>query len=75
MVNDSELLATAKLTSKGQITIPKKVREILKLDEGDMVLFYLDKNKNIKVSNIKNCKVAPDIDSVQAVVKRGKNNE
>jgi len=29
----------ARLSSKGQITIPKSVREALKLEEGDEVLF------------------------------------
>ncbi|MGH3103254.1 MAG: AbrB/MazE/SpoVT family DNA-binding domain-containing protein [Gaiellaceae bacterium] len=30
---------SARLTSKGQITIPKPVRDALKLKEGDQVLF------------------------------------
>lgn len=75
MKNNNELLASAKLTSKGQITIPKKVREVLKLDEGDMVLFYLDESKNVKLSNIKDCKVEPDTNSNRVEVKRGENNE
>ncbi|HEY8778111.1 MAG TPA: type II toxin-antitoxin system PrlF family antitoxin, partial [Gaiellaceae bacterium] len=29
----------ARITSKGQITIPKSVREALKLTEGDQVVF------------------------------------
>jgi len=32
---------SARLTSKGQITIPKPVRDALKLKEGDQVLFRL----------------------------------
>ena len=75
MKNNNELLASAKLTSKGQITIPKKVREALKLDEGDMVLFYLDESKNVKLSNIKDCKVEPDTNSNRVDVKRGEINE
>jgi AbrB family looped-hinge helix DNA binding protein len=31
----------ARLSSKGQITIPKSVREALKLQEGDQVVFRL----------------------------------
>ncbi len=32
----------AKVTSKGQVTIPQSVREHLKLETGDIVDFYLD---------------------------------
>lgn len=74
-MKNNEPLATAKLTSKGQITIPKKVRTELKLEEGDSLLFYLDENKNIKIANMKDCKVEPNEKSKQVVVKRGKNNE
>lgn len=71
----NEPLATAKLTSKGQITIPKKVRTELKLEEGESLLFYLDENKNIKIANMKDCKVEPEKNKQQVVVKRGKKNE
>lgn len=73
MKGKNELLASAKLTSKGQITIPKIVRETLNIEEGDSVIFYLDKNKNIKISNRKDCKVTSDNDKEQVVVKRGNN--
>lgn len=71
MKEKNELLASAKLTSKGQITIPKIVRETLSIEEGDSVIFYLDEKKNIKISNRKDCKVTPDSDKEQVVVKRG----
>ncbi|ERG67982.1 AbrB/MazE/SpoVT family DNA-binding domain-containing protein [Exiguobacterium chiriqhucha] len=29
----------AKLTSKGQITVPKKIRSLLQVDEGDRIAF------------------------------------
>ena len=35
MEEKNELLASAKLTSKGQITIPKIVRETLNIEEGE----------------------------------------
>ncbi len=35
-----EKLAEARITSKGQVTIPKKVQRILGLSQGDFVLFY-----------------------------------
>lgn len=71
MEEKNELLASAKLTSKGQITIPKIVRETLNIEEGDSVIFYLDKKKDIKISNRKDCKVTPDSDKEQVLVKRG----
>lgn len=75
MNKDNELLATAKITSKGQITIPKIVRNTLELEEGDLVLFYVDKKNNIKIVNRKDCIVQPDKNVQQVVVKRGNNNE
>ena len=36
------LTVTATLTSKGQVTIPKAVREALGLEEGDQVRFEVD---------------------------------
>lgn len=35
----------AKLTSKGQITVPRDIREKLKLKQGDKVLFMEDDGK------------------------------
>ena len=75
MNKDNELLATAKITSKGQITIPKIVRNILELEEGDSVLFYVDERNNVKIVNKKDCTVHPDKNVEQLVVKRGNNNE
>ncbi len=37
----------AKITSKGQITIPIQIRKKLKLKEGDKVFFYEEKGKII----------------------------
>ena len=71
MKNNNELLDTAKLTSKGQITIPKQIRDLLNLEQGDSVVFYVDDNKNIKIANKKDCTVLPDENSKQVVVKRG----
>ena len=35
------------LTQKGQVTIPKNVREALGLDQGDEVIFEVDKERAI----------------------------
>jgi AbrB family looped-hinge helix DNA binding protein len=37
-------LSTAKITSKGQITLPKKVRSFLEVASGDTVIFDLQDN-------------------------------
>ena len=50
-------LYKAKISSKGQIVIPKKIREQLKLKEGDEVLIYLIEDgiviKKKKKANLK----------------------
>lgn len=70
-MKNNDLLASAKLTSKGQITIPKVIREKLKLDEGNLVVFYEDENNNVKMLNKNNCKIIPDNKSESSIVKRG----
>lgn len=42
-------MASATITSKGQVTIPKKIRDYLKLDTGSKVDFVIDENKEVKV--------------------------
>lgn len=39
--------STAKITSKGQITIPKSVRDALELNEGDEVLFRVERSRAV----------------------------
>ena len=38
------ILETAKITSKGQVTIPNEVRKILHLKKGATIAFGIDKN-------------------------------
>lgn len=38
---------SAKITSKGQITIPKSVRDALELHEGDEVLFRVERSRAV----------------------------
>ena len=39
--------AAAKLSSKGQLTVPKAVREALGLEEGDEVIFHVEGNRAV----------------------------
>jgi len=39
------MVVTAKITSKGQITLPKEVRKLLKIDVGAVVVFEREDDK------------------------------
>ena len=39
--------ARARVTSKGQVTIPKSVREALDLHEGDVLLFRVERSRAV----------------------------
>ena len=44
---------TAKLMSKGQVTIPKRIRDLLNLENGDYVIFVVNKDRvEIHNSNV-----------------------
>ena len=40
-------MTTATVTSKGQITIPKEIRESLNLHDGDKVNFFMDESGKV----------------------------
>ena len=42
-------MVQARLTAKGQITIPKKIRDYLHLQTGSKVDFVIDENGDVKV--------------------------
>ncbi|MDX2000606.1 MAG: AbrB/MazE/SpoVT family DNA-binding domain-containing protein [Thermoanaerobaculia bacterium] len=42
-------MTTATLTSKGQITIPKSIRELLGLDSGDVLEFRLNAQGKVEI--------------------------
>lgn len=43
---------TAKVMSKGQITIPKRIRELLNLENGDYITFVVNNDK-VQIQNSK----------------------
>jgi len=43
---------TAKVVSKGQVTIPKRIRELLNLENGDYVTFVVNKDR-VEIQNSK----------------------
>ena len=43
---------TAKVMAKGQVTIPKRIRELLNLENGDYVTFVVNKVK-VEIQNSK----------------------
>ena len=44
---------TAKVTSKGQVTIPKKVRKLMDIETGDRVAFELEQDGRLRVSRVR----------------------
>ena len=44
---------TAKVTSKGQVTIPKKVRELVAMETGDRLAFDLEEGGRLRVSRVR----------------------
>lgn len=42
-------MVQARLTAKGQVTIPKQIREYLHLDTGSKIDFVIDENGDVKV--------------------------
>ena len=48
--NDDKYIWTAKVTSKGQIVIPKEAREVFNIKEGDTLILLGDKKRGIAIA-------------------------
>jgi antitoxin PrlF len=64
-------MPTATLTSKGQVTIPKEIREKLRLKTGDRVLFTVDDSGAVQV-RAQNRSLLDRIGFMKHLVKRTK---
>jgi AbrB family looped-hinge helix DNA binding protein len=40
-----EQIGESRVTTKGQVTLPKNVRELLNAEEGDFIIFFKDENR------------------------------
>lgn len=59
------------LSSKGQITVPKAIREILHVKNGDSLVFYIEDNE-VKLTNISNLEVKLKDEKKKAIVRKEK---
>ena len=61
----------AVLSSKGQITVPKTIRELLEVKSGDSLAFYVEDNE-VKLTTTNNLDIKLKNQNKKAVVKKGK---
>lgn len=59
------------LSSKGQITVPKVIRELLHVENGDSLVFYIEDNE-VKLTNISNLEIKLKDEKKKAIVRKEK---
>ena len=47
------MMEIAKITSKGQITVPKKIRELMAVESGDQLAFEVDSEGAVRITPIR----------------------
>jgi len=60
-------MPTATVTSKGQVTIPKSVRDVLHIDAGDQVDFVVNDRGDVIVRTVN-----LDVRELRGILKRGR---
>ena len=58
-------MATATVTSKGQVTIPKSVRDLLRVDAGDQLDFAINDRGEVVVRSLRG-----DLQALRGILKR-----
>lgn len=53
-----EYIKSAKLSQKGQVTIPSEIRKKLGVENGDYITFGVNKNGVLIINNRKNVKIS-----------------
>ena len=61
-------MLSSTITTKGQITIPKDIRNLLKVDKGDKIEFLVDNNGAVTI-----WPVTTDIKALKGLVPKPKN--
>ena len=61
-------MVTATITSKGQVTIPKVIRDKLHLDAGQRIEFLMDSNGKVTI-----CPVVESVKKLKGMVRKPKN--
>lgn len=59
------------LSSKGQITVPKAIREILHVENGDSLVFYIEDNE-VKITSTSNLDIKLKNEKRKAYVRKEK---
>ena len=59
------------LSSKGQITVPKAIREILHVENGDSLVFYIEDNE-VKLTSTSNLDIKLKVENKKAIVRKEK---
>ena len=61
----------AVLSSKGQITVPKAIREILHVENGDSLVFYIEDDE-VKITSTNNLNIKLKNEKRKAFVRKEK---
>ena len=64
-----QIIKEAILSSKGQITVPKAIREMLHIENGDSLVFYIEDDE-VKITSTSNLDIKLKNEKRKAYVKK-----